>query len=150
MFTFSLKGNTMICMDQKLSEKTIDFINALDRLKEAVDRDWESNNDAFVRDALVQRFEITFDTAWKAVKSILSYDHNIDIQSPLNAIQEAYRLGIIDDNTLWLDMKNDRNTTSHIYREAFAVTVAQNIPKYIPKLLQLKEYLEHYIPNRLL
>ncbi|WP_372632030.1 nucleotidyltransferase substrate binding protein [Cohnella sp.] len=46
------------------------FGSALESLGSAIR---EPNFNEYVRDAIIQRFEYTYETAWKAIKSVLSY-----------------------------------------------------------------------------
>ncbi|TGE37151.1 nucleotidyltransferase [Desulfosporosinus fructosivorans] len=125
----------------KLETKLINFENALQRLKEA---DKEFNRQGVsdvVRDGVIQRFEFTYELAWKTTKVFLEDSGIIDINSPKAVIKEAYAQKLISDEKTWLLMLNDRNMTSHLYREEIAVEIAERISGfYITEfVLLLKE-----------
>ncbi len=126
-------------MSEKLSARFNDFSNAVDRLDEAVARDWVKSGDTLVRDGLIQRFEVAFDTAWKFLKHYLGEVHTIEVPSPLVAIQEAHRLGLLADVKAWIAMKNRRNQTSHIYSEKLAVEVAMDIGSFADAMRTLRD-----------
>lgn len=125
-------------MNEKLTARFNDFSNAVDRLDEAVARDWVKSGDTLVRDGLIQRFEIAFDTAWKFMKQYLGEVHAVDAASPLTAIQEANRLKVISNIDAWIAMKNRRNQTSHIYNEKLAVEVATDIGAFADAMRALR------------
>ena len=92
--------------------KIKNFEKALDRLKEGVK---EAKND-LDKDGVIQRFEFTMETLWKALRAILLYQ-GIECYSPRNCIKEAFRANLISDDEIILDMLEDRNISSHVYDE---------------------------------
>lgn len=107
--------------------KRDNFRRALVRLKEAV-AVWEARkDDALVRDGMIQRFEFTFELAWKAAKEALANVGIAEARSPKTVLQEAYSLRWIEDEGRWLQMLRDRNQTTHLYDEAVAEAIAQRI-----------------------
>lgn len=130
-------------MTEKTKERYRDFSNAFDRLVEAHEKDWFSTMDTFVRDALIQRFEITFDVAWKVMKSFLLEQHIIEANSPLVVIQESFKVGIISDAEGWLSMKTSRNETSHIYKEELAIEISKRMGDYLPLFKELRDSLRN-------
>lgn len=118
--------------------KFVNYNNALKRLKEGVSK-YDFNND-LSRDGLIQRFEFTFELAWKTLKVMFEDEGLLGINSPKTALREAFSSGIIKDEELWLEMLNDRNATSHIYSEKLAADICKNIiDKYIIELDKLSE-----------
>ena len=113
-----------------------DLNKALLRLGEALKRP----EDEFVRDAAIQRFEFCFELAWKAIQSAARLEGQ-DCASPRSAFSVAWRNGWSSDETAWLDMLDERNKTSHTYREPMAKEVFANLPKYLPHLDQLHQAL---------
>ena len=92
--------------------KIKNFEKALDRLKEGVK---EAKND-LDKDGVIQRFEFTMETLWKALRAILLYQ-GIECYSPRSCIKEAFRANLISDDEIILDMLEDRNISSHVYDE---------------------------------
>jgi len=112
--------------DHDLGEILITWKKALETFREVL----ALNETPVVRDAAIKRFEYNFELAWKTIKHFALLE-GADCNSPKGAFKEAFRLGWITDNELWLDMLDDRNQTTHTYREATADLVYPNLPKYL-------------------
>ncbi len=74
------------------------------------------------RDGAIQRFEYTFELAWKVSAKILR-DYGVSSASPRSVIRDLAQQGWIADAEMWIDFLNARNATSHIYSEAIAQQV---------------------------
>lgn len=86
------------------------------------------------RAGLIQFFEMTFELAWKLMKDYLQ-EQGFSINSPREAIKQAFQSGLITDGHGWLDALSDRNLTTHTYQEETAVKVEQSIRNdYFPLL----------------
>jgi len=108
------------------------FEAALARLEDAL-RQPETE---WTRDAAIQRFEFTFELAWKNVMRFARHE-GLDVASPRQAWRTALRLGWIGDDQIWLDMLEDRNRTSHTYNEQTAEEIFSRLPRYHAVLVQL-------------
>lgn len=95
---------------------------------------------AIQRDAAIQRFEFTFELAWKALKDFY-FEKGIDLNSPKDVFRHAFASGDIQDEKIWLEMLKDRNLTSHTYNEPLACEVFSHLPKYFNALNSLKPIL---------
>ncbi|MFA6940874.1 MAG: nucleotidyltransferase substrate binding protein [Clostridiaceae bacterium] len=119
------------------SSKLQNFIKALDKLKEGLLQYNEKNE--LLRDGIIQRFEFTFELAWKTLKEVFEEEGLIGLNSPKTVLKEAFSAGIIKDEKLWINMLLDRNATSHLYSENSAKEICVNIQgKYIIALEELK------------
>ena len=67
---------------------------ALTRLDEALDQ----AEDPIVRDACIQRFEFTFEMAWKAVQA-QAMAEGLECVSPRDCFRTAFRLGLVENDT---------------------------------------------------
>ncbi len=114
-------------------QKFNNYGNALDRLNEGIKK-YDYEND-LLRDGLIQRFEFTFELAWKTLKAIFEDEGLIGLNSPKMVLREAFSAGIILNDELWLSMLRDRNATSHIYSEEIAKSICLNIEKKYTKAL---------------
>ena len=91
------------------------FADALTRLDAAL----AQTKTEWTRDAAIQRFEFSFELAWKAV-SAFARSEGLEARSPREALRVAHRLSWIADEDLWLRMLDDRNRTTHTYNESVA------------------------------
>lgn len=78
-----------------------------------------------VRDATIQRFEYTYEIAWKMMKRHLEWSGvaDVDSLSRRDLFREAARAGLIDDAERWFEFLKARNVTSHTYNESIAEEV---------------------------
>ena len=118
--------------------KVNNFTKALARLKEGIAKYDEA--DDLLRDGVIQRFEFTFELAWKTLKAVFEDEGLTGLNSPKTVLREAFAAGLINDDELWLSMLSDRNSTAHIYSEQLAIEICQHIQrKYVVELVNLLE-----------
>lgn len=80
--------------------------------------------DDIVRDATIQRFEYTYELAWKMTKRHLEWaGTEADSLTRKSLFREAARIGLIADAEPWFDYNEARNLTSHTYDEVRAEEV---------------------------
>ena len=75
-------------------------------------------NDIY-RTGIIGQFNLTFELAWKALQEIMKL-HGINeatTGSPREILQMAYKIGFLNDSSVWLLMLKKRNTSVHIYNE---------------------------------
>jgi nucleotidyltransferase substrate binding protein (TIGR01987 family) len=96
------------------------FQRALDRLKEALAED-ETD---FVRDSIIQRFEFTFEMAWKAMFRYLADKGDDVVPKAWSVLPVAFEVRLIDDPDAWEKMRKYRNDASHEYNRDRAVEIA--------------------------
>ncbi|MGB3367693.1 MAG: nucleotidyltransferase substrate binding protein [Acidaminobacteraceae bacterium] len=126
---------------KRYENKLENYRKALDRLNDGLAK-YDYEND-LLRDGLIQRFEFTFELAWKTLKSMFEDEGLLGLNSPKTVLREAFSAAIINDEELWLSMLNDRNSTSHIYNENLAKSICLNIEKKY--ILALNELLKNII-----
>ncbi len=96
------------------------FGKALNRLLEALELDETS----IVRDALIQRFEFTFEMAWKTLFRYLADRGETMAAKAWDVIPVAFESKLIDDAEVWDRMREYRNDLSHEYNEAKAIELS--------------------------
>ena len=92
---------------------------------------------------LVQRFEFSFELAWKTMKDYLE-DSGIQINpvTPKAVIKEAFAAKIIEDGQEWIDMMLDRNVLAHTYEQKkFRMALTSVKKTYLPELEKLHQWL---------
>lgn len=101
---------------------------AYKRLNEAVSL-FDGAND-IIRDSIIQRFEFTYELSHKILRSYMEYSGVVlDTTFPRAIFKEAFVNKLIDNDEIWIKLLEDRNTTSHIYKEEVAKEIADRIVK---------------------
>ena len=85
-----------------------------------------------VRDAAIQRFEYSYETAWKAAQCFLRERHGLETNSPTAAIRSSHAVRLLDEAgaRLALQMVQDRNLTVHTYNEKLAEDIFAKLAGY--------------------
>lgn len=124
-------------------KKLDNFANCLDILKQA-DFDLADSNDIY-RMGVVGQFNLTFELAWKALQEVLRI-HGVDgvaTGSPREILQIGYKVGFVNDSSVWLLMLKKRNTSIHIYNEEEIDELILLIrDSFIPAFTELEETLQ--------
>ncbi len=121
-----------IIIMSKMQEKYNKLVQAVDRLREAID-DYQRTPLDSIRDGAIQRFEFCVELTWKTLREYLIDQGYTDINSPKSVMRHAYADGLVDNEQAWIDLLNDRNLTSHIYDEATAARIYDLIvSRYCP------------------
>lgn len=111
-------------------------------MKEAVEIREETD---IKRDAVIQRFEFTFELLWKTLKRIARLE-KIECFSPKTAFRAAFQLGLIDDEQMFIEIIDARNMTSHVYSEKQAEAIYDFIKeKAITAFARVEERIGGYI-----
>lgn len=118
------------------------FCSSVERLTEVLDE----KPSMITRDASIQRFEFTFELAWKVVQKYLS-SKQIICRSPRECLKEAFNLQIITNENEWLSMLNDRNLTSHAYNEKLSEEIFGRLSDHLALLTALRDNLKKLIEN---
>ena len=140
----------------KLKFKHENLSKALDRLEEAVIdfSNFKLNiNDKHslrlyrsLRDSMIQRFEFCVDLFWKYLKIVLEEElkKEIELNSPRSVIRDACNAKLITekDAEIFLKMIEDRNMSSHIYKEEIADQISNQVGNYF---FIMKNYMEKLI-----
>jgi nucleotidyltransferase substrate binding protein (TIGR01987 family) len=101
------------------------FEQACARMEEAL----ALNETDLVRDALIKRFEFTFEMAWKAMYRWLRVK-GVDIpEEAFEVIPRAFNAGLISDDAACTQIRKARNQTAHTYDKKKAIEVAALIRK---------------------
>ena len=117
-----------VVLMELLSNKVENLRKAVERLSEGI-LELQANQSSIVRDGVIQRFEFTTELAWKATREYLMDQGFVDINSPKSVMKEAFSYGLITDDKIWVQLLNDRNLTSHIYKEEIADEICERIIK---------------------
>ncbi|MCX6886122.1 MAG: nucleotidyltransferase substrate binding protein [Verrucomicrobia bacterium] len=95
-------------------------------------------------EGVIQRFEYTFELAWKVMKDFLEAEGTLlPTATPKAVIKEAFAAKVIPDGQVWVDMLNHRNLLSHTHDFSnFEGAVVSIVARYLPAMGQLHAFLE--------
>ena len=119
------------------------FEHAFLLLKEAFEKNLAELSD-LEKEGVIQRFEYTFELAWKTLKDYLIYNGvAFDQITPRSVIKEAFAAKIIKDGQTWIDMLEQRNLMAHTYdREVFDAVFSSISRRYVIALEQVFTWLK--------
>lgn len=96
------------------------FEKALNRLQESL----AQPEDSFMRDSIIQRFEFTFEMAWKTLYRFLRDKGETMAAKAWDVLPVAFESKLIVDVDAWDQMREYRNDSSHEYDEARALLIS--------------------------
>ncbi len=118
---------------------------ALNSLEIAIKRSQSHKHDKELRDAVIQRFEYTFELSFKFLKRVLELESPspmlVDQMSYKDILREACEKGFIDNFHVWVVYRDQRNITSHTYNENKAESVYQTALTFYNDALKLSQQL---------
>ena len=125
--------------------KYMNLVKAYNKLKE-VSELYDGSNE-IIRDSLIQRFEFTYELTHKTLREFMKYlGVTLDNSFPRTIFKKAYVNNLISSEEIWINLLEDRNSTSHIYNENLASEVAERIVKdYVPAMEELIEKLKNLL-----
>ncbi len=129
--------------ETRWEQRLENFEKAAGLLSEAVSDRSIDTLSALEQEGVVQRFEYTFELAWKSVKDYLEHQ-GLDLgeRSPRAVIKAAFSAGVLKDGQAWIDMLSHRNLMSHTYDQArFAEAVLAIKDRYVAQLGEALTYL---------
>lgn len=121
-------------MEYNLEARITSLLNdlklAVERLAEAL----AAEPTQLHKDAAIQRFEFTFELAWKLMQETDDYLGK-KVFGPKPSIRTAAEKELIDDPETWLEFLKWRNITTHTYKQYEADEIYEAI-KGFPKLVK--------------
>lgn len=95
------------------------------------------------QEGVIQRFEYTFELAWKSMKDYLE-ENGVVIApvTPRQVVKDAFAAKLIEDGQIWIDMLDHRNLLSHTYDfSVFEKAVEAIAARYLPAMESLHGFL---------
>jgi len=123
---------------------------ALATLKEAWMEFQKNTSNSFIRDAVIQRFEYTFELSHKILRRFLSETESSRIEISEMFFNDIIHLGckrglLLNDLEVWDKYRKLRNLTSYNYDEFKAEDIIVTVPVFIEdidyELTKIKEIL---------
>ncbi len=119
---------------------------ALDSLDRALTRSQQVPDDEEIRDAVILRFEYTYELCWKMLKRQIEHESAtpaaVDAYSFRVLIREGAERGMLSDVESWLEFREQRNITSHTYDADKAASVYETAELFYPHARKLLDVLE--------
>jgi nucleotidyltransferase substrate binding protein (TIGR01987 family) len=127
--------------DIRWQQRFSNFHRAFELLREALERGPAALS-ALEKEGVIQRFEYTFELAWKLLKDYQEAEGMvISPLTPRQVIKDAFAAKLLPDGQIWVDMLDHRNLLSHNYDEkVFAIAVEAIAQRYLPALFSMHEW----------
>jgi nucleotidyltransferase substrate binding protein (TIGR01987 family) len=132
--------------DIRFKQRFQNYQKVLALLSEAL-KDGSEKLSLLEKEGTLQRFEFTFELAWKVMKDYLEEDGVIiSPVTPKNVIKQSFVAGIIEDGQVWIDMLLSRNMMSHTYDFIKFEAIAKDVEKkYLLELKKLENFLKKFL-----
>lgn len=106
--------------DERFDQRLTQFRDAVAALKLAL----AQPEDEFIRDSIIKRFELSFETARKALRQWLVDQDEIGYESSKKAVMDAaFKTALVRDADLWTEMAAARNDSTHEYDKNKAIEI---------------------------
>jgi nucleotidyltransferase substrate binding protein (TIGR01987 family) len=121
--------------DVRWKQRFSNFDRAFVLLREALERG-PSALSALEKEGVIQRFEYTYELAWKLLKDFLEAEGAVIAPiTPRQVIKDAFAAKLVADGQAWIDMLDHRNLLSHTYdASVFEAAVDAIAKRYLPAL----------------
>lgn len=84
----------------------------------------------------IQRFEYTYELAWKTIQDYLKSCGYEGILGPGPVLNQALQIGLIENPEAWRRLKKSSEFTSHSYNSEIAKEISSSIIKKDNELFQ--------------
>ncbi len=113
--------------DVRWTQRFPNFQKALTKLEEVVSFQETRTLSELEKEGMIQRFEYTFELAWKTLRDLLLHKGYLDISGPGPVLEQSLADGFIKDEEGWRSMKKSRELTSHTYNNDTTTNIANRI-----------------------
>ena len=130
--------------DVRWKQRFQNFDRAFVLLRSAFEEKELSSFSVLEQEGIIQRFEYTYELAWKTMKDYLQDNGNMILPeiTARSVIKEAFASKMISDGQVWIDMMLHRNALSHCYDFSKFQEVLKEIEKrYLTAISLLHEWL---------
>lgn len=131
--------------DIRWEQRFSNFNKALHKLSQAVTQAGIEKLSELEIEGLIQRFEYTYELAWKTLQDLIKQHGFSDIYGPGQVLNQAFQLGLINNAEGWRRLKKSRELTSHTYDSETAQKIAEAI---INEYFDLFKFLQEKLENQ--
>ena len=118
------------------------YKKALLQLKKFIDK---GTLNELEEQGFVQAFEYTYELCWNTLRDYFIHQGTESINGSRDAFREGFRLGILLNGELWMEMLRDRNRSSHTYNEQIAKEITANIKNiYFTLFKEMRKTMEQF------
>ena len=119
------------------------FSRAFILLREGIESIDERDLSQLEREGLIQRFEYSWELAWKTLKDYLDFQGvNLETATPRSVIRAAFAAKIVTRGDDWMAALDARNKMSHTYNfKIFEEVIADIQKRFLSLLDELHTYL---------
>lgn len=114
-------------VDIRWKQRFNNYLRALKTLTEAVQLAQERQLTKLEEQGMVQGFEFTHELAWNVLKDYLEEKGIVGLIGSKDATREAFKNGLIEDGSAWMDMIKARFLSSHTYNPETAEEIVENV-----------------------
>lgn len=126
--------------DVRWKQRFSNFKKGLEKLRDGLGSE---DLNGLEKEGLIQRFEYTYELAWKTLQDLLHFYGYTDVKGPNPVLQQALKDGYIENERNWREMKSARELTSYTYDEEQANEIVEKIrDQYFKYLMDLKKRLD--------
>lgn len=118
--------------DKKWINKLENFEKANAQLQKAL---LQTEFNDLEREGLIQRFEFTFELAWKTLQDYHEDNGHEDVRGPRKVIKQAFADNLISDGQSWINMMDSRNDSVHTYSEPSIIKIFDDVRNIYAELL---------------
>ena len=125
------------------------YSKALSLLSEAAQLSKTRALSALEKEGVIQRFEYTWELAWKVLKDYLEHQGIVLATiTPTASIKAALAAQVIDEGDVWIAALDARNKMSHVYNaQQFEAIIAHIETDFLRILKKLHAHLTNSFPN---
>lgn len=119
------------------------FSRAYFLLRAGIDELSEGKVSQLEREGIIQRFEYTWELAWKTLSDFIAFEGIVvSPVTPRAVIRAAFEAGVISRGSDWMSALDDRNKMSHTYNfKVFEAVIEQIQSSYLSLFGELYESL---------
>lgn len=129
--------------DIRWKQRYENYTQALQTVRQAIALSEQRPLSELEQQGLIQGFEFTVELAWKVLKLYLVCQGVCDPKGPRDAIDTAFKNGLIEDVDTWRAMIKARNETSHSFDCDVAQKIANDVmDRFFPVFVALEKRFE--------
>ena len=129
--------------DVRWIQRLVHYTQALGRLREAKKLADSRPLSELEQQGMIKAFEFTHELAWNVLKDFLEYQGTQGLYGSRDVVRMAFKVGLIQDGEVWMDMIADRNQIDHTYDEETADRILSAIcEEYLPQFETLQSHMQ--------